>query len=340
MRKLIRSWGIAQIQWVIWILLFGINVVTLLHFDTLPQAMGYAFIMISSYMLIVYGNAAWLIPKFYMRQQKLTYTILVLVLLLVVAFYRSGTSWWFYNTFFAPKPEDFPFRSVFSTFVSSILIYFTSVLFYIALRYFRLQKEQQVLQKKQLESELNLLKAQVQPHFLFNSLNNIYYYAQKESPLTAAMIEKLSQIMRYFVDEAPKEMIPLQTELSFIHHYIDLEKDRMRYPLEHSLHISGDISAIQIPPMLIIPLVENVFKHGVDKRKDDNYILIDLQCTGAELKVKVENRLIESREKSISGKGLANLRNRLELLYGENGFLSAGANDSASVFTANLTIPL
>ena len=114
----------------------------------------------------------------------------------------------------------------------------------------------------------------------------------------------------------------------------------MRYPLDLSLNISGDISSIQIPPMLIIPLVENVFKHGVDKRKDDNYILIDLQNTGKQLKVKVENRLIASREKSISGKGLANLKNRLGLLYGENGVISAVADDSASVFTANLTIPL
>jgi len=333
------KWSFTRIQWVIWGLLFGINVLTLLHFDTLLQSVGYSVIMISSYMAIVYGNAVWLIPEFYMRQRKTVYVLLVLVLLVTVALYRAGTSWWFYNTYFAVKPQDFPWTSVFSTLVSGVLIYFTSVLFYIAVRYFQLQEQQQVLEKKQVESELNLLKAQVQPHFLFNSLNNIYFYAQRESPVTAAMLEKLSQIMRYFVDEAPKDLIPLQTELSFIHSYIELEKTRMRYPLSVSVKETGEVAHIQIPPMLVIPLVENVFKHGIDKRKEDNFISIDIEHKGQEMVVTVKNKIAEMGTDEKSGKGLANLRNRMLLLYGNKSSLKA-APDSVLTFTAILRIPL
>jgi sensor histidine kinase YesM len=339
MQLIRRKWSFAQIQWLIWLLLFGINVLTLLHFDTLLQSMGYSVIMISSYMAIVYGNAAWLIPRFYMRQQKVIYVLLVLILLITVAIYRSGTSWWFYNTYFATKPQDFPWTSVFSTLVSGVLIYFTSVLFYIALRYFQLQKQQQVLEKKQAESELNLLKAQVQPHFLFNSLNNIYFYAQRESPVTAAMLEKLSQIMRYFVDEAPKDLISLQSELLFIHNYIELEKTRMRYPLAVSVHERGNISHVQLPPMLIIPLVENVFKHGIDKRKEDNFIVIDIENKGQQLVVTVKNRIAEVGTKEESGKGLINLRSRMQLLYNDKSSLKAEPDD-AFTYTAILSIPL
>lgn len=339
MQLLKQKWGINRLQWIIWALLFGINVLTLLHFDTFLQSVGYSIIMISSYMAIVYGNAAWLIPRFYMRQKKLIYALLVLLLLIIVAIYRSVTSWWFYNTYFAPKPQDFRWASVFGTMVSGVLIYFTSVLFYIAVRYFQLQEQQQVLEKKQTESELNLLKAQVQPHFLFNSLNNIYFYAQRESPVTAAMLEKLSQIMRYFVDEAPKDLISLQTELLFIHNYIELEKTRMRYPLSVSVKERGEIAAIQLPPMLIIPLVENVFKHGIDKRREDNFISIEIENAGRQLVVVVKNRIADIRAKDPSGIGLSNLRNRLQLLYGDQCDLKAEPHN-ISTYTAILSIPL
>ncbi len=334
-----QQWGIAKLQWLIWGLLFGINVLTLLHFDTILQSAGYSIIIISSYMAIVYGNAAWLIPGFYMRKQKGLYALLVVILLATVAIYRAGASWWFYNTYFAEKPTPFIWASVFSAMVSGVLIYFTSVLFYIALRYFHLQKQQEVLERKQTESELNLLKAQVQPHFLFNSLNNIYFYAQRESPVTAAMLEKLSQIMRYFVDEAPRDLISLQTELTFIRNYIELEKTRMRFPLSVSITETGNIDIVQFPPMLIIPLVENVFKHGIDKRKDDNFITIDIENTGSQLVVVVKNKMAAAGTKEESGKGLANLRNRLQILYGGNYSLKA-EQDGALMYTAILSIPL
>ena len=267
------------------------------------------------------------------------YILASIVLLVLAAWYRTGVTIWMYNQFFATKREVLTTTPVLRSIASSLLIYFSSILFYISIHYFRLREQQEAMQRRQVEAELNLLKAQVQPHFLFNSLNNIYFYAQRESPVTASLLEKLSQIMRYFVDEAPKDLILLQTELSFIRSYIDLEKTRMRFPLYVNIEEEGGLSDLLLPPMLMIPLVENVFKHGIDKRREDNYIFIRIVNNGHQLKLTVQNRLTETVEGVKSGKGLSNLHSRLQLLYNDRFKLMAGA-DQSSMYLATLEIPL
>lgn len=334
----IKKMNLRQIQCVIWILLFCVNVLTMLHYDTLPQALSYAFIMITSYMMIVYGNASYLIPHFYQKGKIVVYILASLVLLVIAAWYRSGASMWVYNTFYAIKPEKLSVANVLSTTAASLLIYFTSILFYICIHYFRLREQQEAMQRRQVESELSLLKSQVQPHFLFNTLNNIYFYAQRESPQTAALLEKLSSIMRYFVDEAPKDKIALLTEMQFIQNYIDLEKARMRYPLQVTIEMPEHMDIVQLSPMLIIPLVENVFKHGIDKRREDNFIFIRIGITEQQLQVTVRNRLVQSEGEKKNGTGLANLRNRLQLLYGEK--YSLDTTTTTEFYTSVLSLPL
>jgi LytS/YehU family sensor histidine kinase len=217
--------------------------------------------------------------------------------------------------------------------------YLSSILFYIALRYFLLKQEQEQLKERTAHAELNLLKAQVQPHFLFNTLNNIYFVAQRESPATAALLELLSQIMRYFVEEAPKERISLPAELSFIKSYIELEKMRMRYPLQICIREQGLTEQVQVPPMLLIPLVENVFKHGVDKRKNTNFIHAAIVIKEKRLHVTVENKHYPLEKKQQKrGVGLHNLYSRLELLYKDDFILEYGPN--GTIFKADLSIPV
>ncbi|MBL0883512.1 MAG: histidine kinase [Chitinophagaceae bacterium] len=310
----------------------------MLHFDTWGQSLGYSFVIITSYMMIIYGNASYLIPTFYQKGHITIYIFASLVLLFISAWYRTGATMWIYNYFYAIKPEVLTAATVIRTVASSLLIYFTSILFYICIHYFRLREQQEVLQRKQVESELSLLKSQVQPHFLFNTLNNIYFYAQRESPQTAALLEKLSSIMRYFVDEAPKEKIALLIEMQFIRNYIDLEKDRMRYPLKITIEEPQYMEAIQLSPMLIIPLVENVFKHGIDKRREDNFIFIRINSTEQYLEVTVQNRLITRESDGKKGTGLNNLQNRLQLLYGEKYSLVTTA--TTDYYTSVLSLPL
>jgi len=338
MMNRLKKLNLRQIQWIIWILLLGVNILTLLHFDTLEQSIGYSLIIITSYMLIIYGNASYLIPVFYQRGRFLIYLLGSLLLLVIAAWYRTAATMWIYNTFYASKPEALTLAAIVRTMASSLLIYFTSILFYICIHYFRLREQQEAMQRKQIEAELSLLKSQVQPHFLFNTLNNIYFYAQRESPQTAALLEKLSSIMRYFVDEAPKDKIGLLTEMQFIRNYIDLEKARMRYPLQVIIEEEEHAENVLLSPMLIIPLVENVFKHGIDKRREDNFIFIRIISHEQQLQVTVRNRLVRSESSDKKGTGLVNLRNRLQLLYGEK--YSLVNTITTEFYTSVLSFPL
>ncbi|MEO8172105.1 MAG: histidine kinase [Sediminibacterium sp.] len=334
-----RQLSVKDIQWIIWIILFTIHTLALLPYDPFAQSMLYSCLNISAYMIIIYGNAFFLLPALYEKGHKIVYIALVIVLLPVIAFWRFYSSFYIYNHFFAEKPGVFKWSSTTSSLITCILVFIISVLFYIALDFFKLKQKQEQLQKKHAEAELNLLKAQVQPHFLFNTLNNIYFVAQRESPATAVLLEQLSQIMRYFVDEAPKDRISLQSELSFIKSYVELEKMRMRYPLTVTIKENNTGEGIMVPPMLLIPLVENVFKHGIDKLRDDNFIYLSLSVEDGRLFIVVENRLIQpSGGENKSETGLRNLKSRLTLLFGENCTFYAG--DAGTIFQAQINIPL
>jgi sensor histidine kinase YesM len=330
---------LRKIQWIIWILVLLIHVLSIMAFDPFYQALVYGVLNVSTYVLIIYGNALLLLPRFYEKGQLVRYVLLALILIGLVAFFRYYSSFFVYNHFFAEKPTPFRWSGIGSSLITCFLVYLTSILFYITLRFFQLKRRQEQLERQQAEAELNLLKSQVQPHFLFNTLNNIYFVAQRESPATAALLEKLSLILRYFVDEAPKEKIALSAELDFINSYIDLEKMRMRYPLVVNIHQKTDRESVAVPPMLLIPLVENVFKHGIDKRRNDNFINLSLLVHEERLEVRVENLLLPELGRSdTSGTGLRNLRSRLTLLYGTSYTLQAGA--AGNQFVAQLSIPL
>lgn len=334
-----RAISLKHIQWIIWIVLYAMHVLSIMPYDPVGQAMAYSAINVGSYFVIVYVNAFFLLPRIYEKKQKVLYGLLALVFVTTVAFLRYYITFYVYNHFYAEKPIPFKWSGISSSLISSMLIYLTSILFYISLNFFKLKQKQEQLQKQHAEATLNILKARVQPHFLFNTLNNIYFMAQRESPVTAVLLEQLSQIMRYFVDEAPKDRINLSSEINFIRNYIELEKMRMRYPL--AVTISGEeiSEEVVVPPMLLIPLVENVFKHGIDKLRNDNFISLSLSLHQNRLEVIVENRLQEKPLKEISsGTGIRNLKDRLALLYGTDYSLITG--ESGTNYRAQLNIHL
>jgi sensor histidine kinase YesM len=333
-----KQLSLQIIQWIIWSILFAIHVLSLLPYDPLWQAMMYSAINIGIYMLIIYGNGSFLLPALYEKGYTATYIILVIILIPAIGFIRFFSNFYIYNHFFAEKPTPFRWAPVASSFITVVLVFISSILFNIALNFFKLKQKQEQLQKRHTETELNLLKAQVQPHFLFNTLNNIYFVAQRESPATAVLLEQLSQIMRYFVDEAPKDRISLSAELNFIKSYIELEKMRMRYPLQVSIEEKNNAEGIMVPPMLLIPLVENVFKHGIDKLREDNFITMILFIQGNRLTVVVENRIVQSVPGNENGTGLRNVNSRLGLLY--DGDFTLETNAKGNVFQAQLNIPL
>ena len=330
---------LTKLQWLIWSGLTLMFFFYTLEIDPVSYAFDYAIHSTLSYAFIVYANALWLMPRLYRKKRYLAYTVSVLVMLVAITYLRVYSQVYIWFHYIIEKPMVLEFRSYIYTFIINTLFFIFSVAFRFTLDFFQLRRQQEKLVKQHAEAQLNLLKAQVQPHFLFNTLNNIYFVAQRESPVTADLIEKLSSIMRYFLEQGPKQEIALTTELDFIRNYIELEKMRMRYPVKTTIELPEDLSVVKIPPMLLIPLVENVFKHGIDKREKNNYISIHLQLSGR-LDFCVCNRIC--KDHSDNGKGwgigLNNLSQRLSILYGDNFVLES--HRSQDTYTSKLNIPL
>jgi sensor histidine kinase YesM len=176
------------------------------------------------------------------------------------------------------------------------------------------EKERKELEKQQLLSELSFLKSQVNPHFLFNSLNGIYALAIKKSDKTPDAILQLSELMRHMLYESDKEQVDLEKETAYLENYIQLQK--LRLPPEVQIHFQaeGNLSGKKIAPMLFIPFIENAFKHGVDTNGGN--IQIKLQVKENRLSFDMMNRISKAQNKdTVSGIGLANVRKRLDLLY-------------------------
>lgn len=205
--------------------------------------------------------------------------------------------------------------------------------------YFVLQHKQQEILNREMEAELKYLRLQINPHFLFNTLNNIYYLAQNKSNKTAPAISRLSELMRYLLEKKDQDKVSLQKEIDFIEAYLELEKMRVS-GLDLTINKTGDLKNKWVPPMLILPLVENAFKHGIDKRIRKNRLAINMNVA-EQLSLSVENSISHSfsRGQTREGTGIENLKKRLELLFPGNHSLSTEIIDSI-VFQAELKIPL
>lgn len=341
-----RGFSIVHGQLVAWTFITLLMFLLFFHEGQSPaEGATYAICNTFFYGTIIYVNALWLVPFFYRKKKKWLYVLLVFLLLTLITWSLVQAEVLLKRLFFAKdmesagKMEGIPLRIYMVVFFLNVLVFLFSLPLRLAFDYFTMRKQQEQLQRRTAEAELNLLKAQVQPHFLFNTLNNIYFVAQRESPTTAGLLERLSNIMRYFVDEGPKEKILLTREIDFIRDYIHLEKMRMRHPMQIDFDIKGEPAGVSIPPMLLIPLVENVFKHGINKRSEENLLVVKLTIHATHLELEVLNRVFEELEPvQHGGNGLANLRSRLELLYGQQYRLQTEKKDG--FFLAYLNIPL
>ncbi|RFS18351.1 sensor histidine kinase [Emticicia sp. C21] len=178
---------------------------------------------------------------------------------------------------------------------------------------------EQELTKKRLETELRFLKAQTNPHFLFNTLNNIYGLARKKSDDTAEVVMKLSKLLRFMLYETNKPYIAIEEELRVMEDYIELEKIRYNQRLKIDFIKFIDNQHEPIGPLILLPFIENAFKHGAGETINESYITIKIQLQKGHLHFSVENSKSEDNQSEITEKiGLSNVRRQLELMYPEH----------------------
>jgi len=330
--------NLVQLQYLVWAVVMLVSFFAMISTDGVKRSAAFALLNTSMYSLIVYGNIRFLYPRYYQPKRYFLYILFSILLLLIAGICKGYLSLYIEDQNFSTSPKLMDASTHLRFFLWGITVFVLSFIFRLAIAYFSLKQQQEETLLQRSQFELRLLKAQVQPHFLFNTLNNMYYEAYMEAPRTALLIERLSDIMRYFVDQSSQDTVPLATEVQFLDNYIALEKIRISPEPEISFYKQFDPETL-IPPMLLMTFVENIFKHGIDKIRGRNRIDLSLVQEGGYLRFSAKNTLNEhAGPMRPPGLGLENLRKRLTILYAGNFELNT-FNDGER-YTATLKVPL
>lgn len=295
-----------------WIASF-IVLLNVLKVSASPQKIDiiYTFFFQLPLILAVYVNGLLIIPRVLSKKRYLVYAFwLAFILSLGSLFYLQLFESWI--DIILP---DYFFIAYY-TFWDYILFLagyvFVSTLLKLAKSWFRLLE----VEKENKSNSLKLLQKQLNPHFLFNTLNIIYGMAIKQTKELPEVIIKLSDLMRYSLYDSEKATVPLEDEIKFLENYVDLQKQRLSQPDKINLHIIGQGQKLSIAPMLMTPFVENAFKHHGDSRSTSFFIHIQLEQRNLELIFTCKNSVIEKADKpNPPGIGIENTKNRLALLY-------------------------
>ncbi|WP_378173066.1 sensor histidine kinase [Aquimarina sp. SS2-1] len=283
-----------------------------------------------------YSVTNLLIPKYLINEKYLLFALYCLYTVIISAYFIVIS--FFYGLIFLSslKFEGMApmTRSPFFLFVAVYFVVFVACALSLAKHNYKSTTANQALKTKILEAqlklkeqELNYLKMQIHPHFLFNTLNTLYGYALQKSEDTPEMILKLSNLLDYLLYQSDKPLVSLLEEINHIEDYVALEKMRFSNVLDITLHFENINNTIEVAPMLLLPFVENSFKHGkiVDQKLS---IDICLQCTESQLYFRVKNSIHNkpSASKDNNGIGLSNIKKRLSLVYNDNYDLKISKN--------------
>jgi LytS/YehU family sensor histidine kinase len=298
----------------------------------------YAGIPLLFYLIISYVHYFYLLPVWLNRKQIALYSSGLLILLVVgltaqvVVENNMLEGLGFFTTKVTLQ------RIIRLVWNASIFILFTSMI-KVAIERFQFENRKQQLENEKLVTELNYLKAQINPHFLFNTLHNLNSLVYSNSANAAEVIVKLSNIMRYMIYESAKEKVWLRDEIAYMNDYIHLESIRLNESFNIEIKITGDVESVKIAPLILFPFLENAFKHGVSDQEDDCWIKTDIDVTEGQLKLRIRNRKLKSDyQKERSGFGLANLKKRLQLSYGLNHYLQIHEDENS--FDVRLKVKL
>ncbi|WP_420316373.1 sensor histidine kinase [Ekhidna sp.] len=283
--------------------------------------------------LLVYINIRYLIPKFLQKENYFPFILL--------SIFNIGLAYFIHELLFEiiipTIPEEFVgvFYIVSFTDIQVLIAIFGSyVVITTLLKLSKSWYELQQLEKERLSLELNSLKMQINPHFLFNSLNSMYSLARKKSEKAPDAILRLSNLMRYMIYEVSEE-VPLSKEIDAIQDYLDLQKLRLEEDANITFAVEGETEHQMIAPLLFFPIIENSFKHGLKGDKGTNFVSIMIKNTHTELTFHVTNNkgtTDHSEEGKYGGIGLANVKKRLHLIYGDLAHMEVkDANDSFDV---------
>jgi two-component system LytT family sensor kinase len=291
---------------------------------------------------LFYAVSLILIPKFSVHQKILKLLSHLIIVFLVLTVIESLVDFFFFTTIYSSEHEPFGSQLLLN-FISNLIILSLALTYGFTKNWIKNERSKQKLKEEKLKAELNFLKAQINPHFLFNILNMAFSSATGNGDeVTANIIEKLAGLMRYMLYESNSEKVDINKEISYIENYISLQKLRMSSDMKTHIqfNVSGDILSHRIAPLILIPFVENAFKFGL-KLEKKSIIKIQLDLRDNVLNFEVENtnfKTANRQNSTESGIGLENVKRRLELIYPNKHDLKI--SDNADKFLVKLKIDL
>lgn len=307
------------LQGLFWLCLFSLHVAYFLQFSLANTPYLVTQLALNYLLFILLTNLFYyvLVPKV-LRRRWWLFILVTAVILIGLPLGKQYVDLWVMRSFGESRFVLYGERVGFTgLFVMRFVVYTfwagLAVFLHLLVDWFKSERQQMELSNQQLKSELAYLRSQVNPHFLFNTLNNIYALAYKKSEHTAEAVMKLSSMMRYMLYEANEERVPLTKEIDNLHSFIALQKLRSKQEELVHFRIEGAVEEKEIAPLLLVPLVENAFKHGNFRSSP---VQIQLKSIPGRLQFTVKNTYKEQQQKdSAGGVGLLNIRRRLELLY-------------------------
>lgn len=288
-------------------------------------------------MLTFYLNYLVLIPRILLTKKYWLYfglllTIVVIVILFCIAvFFTFG-----YDPLAVPTENSIFERIIPVIIINALSIWLLTIIS--SMLWVAFKRIAQVESEK-LKAQIASLKFQINPHFLFNTLNNIYATAIDTSPKAADMVDKLSEMMRYTMKDIQKETVSLEDEINYITNYIELQKIRLDRSVKLEYKSIENLTDVQIAPMLLIPFIENAFKYGVNSEQK-SYIKVEISLNSMEFQLKVLNSKVNV-QRDISektGLGIENTKHRLNLIYPSKHLLVI--HDSEKAYSVTLHINL
>lgn len=288
-----------------------------------------SLLCMSSFIIVAYFINYYILPNFILKKRRWTGFLFIFFCFVFLWIAHTATGYYINTKRYKLNPEQRMkpnfVENLYSPGVPRMILLAGPIIigFFVALktgkRIWLKQKETEQIAKEKTRAELSLLKSQIHPHFLFNTLNNIYYFTLSASEQAPTMIRKLSGMLRYIINDCSQSYVPLTGEIKMIEDYIALENIRYGEQIKMNIKIEGSPENKQIAPLLMIPLVENSFKHGASKMIDQQWVSLEIKISDDELYFLMKNNKPAQPENGLTNGhvGLKNVKKRLELIYPE-----------------------
>jgi two-component system, LytTR family, sensor kinase len=301
-----------------WMMLFAVwYFLRYEDYSTQGRAFTVTWIKVADLALMIYITNYLLIPQLLYKKRYVLFALSFIILIIISSIFKMYIIGQVINSPALLSLSGNVKARIYDNVIPHFFLVLSGAAFKLMLDYTRMQKHMVEMAKEKAEAELNFLKLQINPHFLFNSLNSVYFLIEKNNTGAREALHKFSEMLRYQLYEMNGATIPIEKEIRYLNDYVDLQKLRKDENYEVTFTCDPGVKGFSIAPLLLIPFVENAFKHISHQKNERNFIAIDLRITKGTLHFSVENskEAIDKYTGERNGIGLANVKRRLELLY-------------------------